>query len=73
MDIRIIIRLDCLIRIQGTGKPNDLSVKLGISNRRLYEYIAFMKCELNAPIIYERYKQTYRYEKECNFCFDGKR
>jgi hypothetical protein len=50
-----------------------LSVKLGISNRRLYEYIAFMKCELNAPIIYERYKQTYRYEKECNFCFDGKR
>ena len=51
MDIRIIIRLDFLIRIEGTGKPNDLSVKLGISNRRLYEYIAFMKCELNAPII----------------------
>lgn len=73
MDIRIIIRLDCLIRIEGTGKPNDLSVKLGISNHRLYEYIAFMKCELNAPIIYERYKQTYLYETECSLCFDGKR
>ncbi len=71
MDIRIIIRLHDFIRLEQTGSPKDLGYKLGISNRTLYEYIAFMKYELNAPIVYVRHIQSYKYSSNCRFCFDG--
>ena len=71
MDIRIIIRLHDFIRLEKTGPPKDLGFKLGISTRSLYEYIAFMKQELNAPIVYERQKQSYKYSSKCSLCFDS--
>jgi transcriptional antiterminator len=72
LDIRIIIRLHDFIQLEQTGTPKDLGFKLGVSTRTLYEYIAFMKQELNAPIIYVRQKQSYKYVTKCRFCFDGK-
>ena len=72
MDIRIIIRLNDFIQLEQTGTPKDLGFKLGISTRTLYEYIAFMKQELNAPIVYRRQKQSYKYVTPCNLSFDGK-
>jgi predicted DNA-binding transcriptional regulator YafY len=72
MDIRIIIRLHNFIQLEQTGTPKDLGFKLGISTRTLYEYIAFMKQELNAPIVYERQKQSYKYSILCGLCFEGK-
>lgn len=72
LDIRIIIRLHDFIRLEQTGTPKALGFKLGISTRTLYEYIAFMKEELDAPIVYERQKQSYKYSTYCRFCFDGK-
>ena len=71
MDIRIIIRLHDFIQLEQTGTPKDLGFKLGVSTRSLYEYIAFMKQELNAPIVYERNKQSYKYSTYCRFCFDN--
>lgn len=71
MDIRIIIKLHDYIRLDQTGAPKDLGVKLGISVRTLYEYIAFMKQELNAPVVYERDKQSYKYSSNCILCFDN--
>ncbi|WP_363268712.1 HTH domain-containing protein [Flavobacterium sp.] len=60
-----------MLRLERTGTPKDLGNKLGISTRTLYEYIAFMKQELNAPIVYERQKQSYKYISECKLCFNG--
>ena len=72
LDILIIIRLHDFIQLEKTGNPKALGFKLGISTRTLYEYIAFMKQELNAPIVYERQKQSYKYNAKCQLCFDGK-
>lgn len=58
--------------MEQTGAPIDLGVKLGISVRTLYEYIAFMKKELNAPIVYAKHKQSYKYDLECKLNFNGK-
>ena len=69
MDIRVFIRLHELINTKQTGTPNQLAKKLEISERSLHYYIAFMRKELKAPIVYDRKKQTYWYESECNICF----
>lgn len=69
LDIRIIIRLHDFIQLEKTGNPKALGFKLGISTRTLYENIAFMKQELNAPIVYERHKQSYKYISKYSLCF----
>ncbi len=69
MDIRLIIRIHQLILDQRTGKPKDLASRLGISERSVYNYIGYMKNNLNAPISYEAMKQSYYYSSECNLNF----
>lgn len=59
--------------MERTGRPKELSQKLGISTRTLYEYIAFMKNELYAPITYYKNKQSYVYNMECSLCFVEKK
>lgn len=71
MDIRLIIRLHKLLLIEQTGSPKELAFKLGISERSVYNYIGFMKTELNAPIAYEVQKASYYYERACEFNFEG--
>jgi hypothetical protein len=72
MDIRVFIRLHELINTKQTGTPIQLAKKLEISERSLHYYIAFMKNELKAPIVYDRKIETYWYETECNICFTNK-
>ena len=50
MDIRVIKKLHELIKNERTGPPKELCIKLGISERTVYNYISFMRNELNAPI-----------------------
>ena len=69
MDIRIIIRLHELIGSERTGSPIECASKLGVSERTVYNYIAYMKNEMNAPIIYETLKSSYSYTKLCEFNF----
>ena len=71
MKIRIIIRLHEFILIEQTGRPSELALKLGISERTVYNYISFMRIELKAPIIYDNQKGNYRYERFCELCFIG--
>ena len=71
MDIRIIIRLDELIRNEQTGSPKELASKLGITERSVYNYIAFMKRELKAPILYYSQRVSYIYTEDCDFKFNG--
>jgi len=73
MDIRVIIKIHDKISRKGTGQPEDLAKELGISIRTLYNYIQFMRQDLNAPIIYDKFKKTYQYESTCTFCFEGRK
>jgi hypothetical protein len=72
MDIRIVMRLNELIHTKQTGTPVQLAKKVEISERSLNYYIAFMRNELKAPIVYDRKKETYWYETECTICFTNK-
>lgn len=69
MNIRVFIRLHDLIIAKQTGTPMQLAQKLEISERSVNYYIAFMRDELKAPVIYDRKLETYMYEAECRLCF----
>jgi len=56
-------RIDKLINMQATGTPKQLAQRLAISERQLYKYLCFMKKELNAPIKYNKQRQSYYYNE----------
>ena len=72
MDIRIIIRIDKLIVKEMTGSPKQLASKLCITERSVYNYIAFMKNEMNAPIKYSYQRISYIYNDDWDFKFNIK-
>jgi len=69
MNIRVFIRLHELITIKATGTPKQLGQKLELSERSVHYYIAFMKNEMKAPVVYDSKQETYWYETECKLCF----
>jgi len=71
MDIRVIIRIHELITIKQTGTPKELAEKLELSERTVYNYVAYTREELNAPIIYNSALANYSYEEECQLSFNG--
>jgi len=66
--IKLIERLDHLIRKCATGSPRELSCRLAISERQVYNIINEMK-DLGAPITYCNARKSYRYEDEVTFKF----
>ena len=69
MNIIIIKKIHAKILSESTGKPKELASKLNVSERTIYNYINFMKRELKAPIVYNRLKDSYQYEGNCNINF----
>ncbi len=69
MDIRIIIKIHELIQVEFTGSPKDFAEKITVSERTIYNYLEFMKNELQAPIIYNTSKKSYCYDGECGLRF----
>ena len=69
MNILIIKKIHAKISSESTGKPKELALKLNVSERTIYSYIHFMKRELKAPIVYNRLKDSYQYEGNCNINF----
>lgn len=61
--MRRIRRLDALIRRKSTGPPEELAERLGISERWLYKFLQELKEELDCPISYDQYQQSYVYEE----------
>ncbi|WP_299837766.1 HTH domain-containing protein [uncultured Tenacibaculum sp.] len=64
--IQVIERLDQLIKLKSTGTADDLSRRLNISKRSVYNILELMK-RMGAPIKYNQTRQTYYYSYECNF------
>jgi predicted DNA-binding transcriptional regulator YafY len=71
LDIRIIIKIHELIRASRAGNSEDLAARLDVSVRTVYNYITYMKTELNAPITYDTQNKKYFYERECELNFRG--
>ncbi|WP_035096159.1 HTH domain-containing protein [Aquimarina megaterium] len=66
--IKIIERMDQLIRLQATGSPEKFAQRLGISRTKLYRMIKLMRA-LNAPIEYDTVIQSYVYTEAVGFTF----
>ncbi|GAA4276003.1 type I-E CRISPR-associated protein Cse2/CasB [Aquimarina mytili] len=64
--IKLIERIDRLIRMQATGSPDELAYRLGISKTKLYRIIKVMK-QLDAPIEYDFSIQSFVYEQAVGF------
>ncbi|WP_339694692.1 hypothetical protein [uncultured Roseivirga sp.] len=65
-------RLHGLIRLKATGNPKECARKLKISERQLYRLIDLMK-ELNAPVYYNIFVNSYCYEHEVEWTYGFKR
>jgi len=61
LDLNNINRLDALIRRNATGNPEELAERLEMSRSSMFELIAYLKEELNAPIVYDHDKRSYVY------------
>jgi len=64
--IKIIERVDALIRRKSTGSAKELSLKLNMSRSNIFRLIIVMK-EMGAPIFYCDFKNSYCYEFEVEF------
>jgi len=64
--LNAIERLDQLIRLRATGKPDEVANQLGISRRTFFNLVKLMK-GMNAPIEYCNSKHTYYYKSDCEF------
>jgi hypothetical protein len=59
MNLKILLNIVDLIKIENTGSPADLSRSVNISERMLYKYMEYLKHEFNAPVKYSRKRKTY--------------
>lgn len=62
VDLRILHRMDNLIRRSATGTPEDFARRLGIARSSMFAMVDFLRDELKAPIIYSRFRDSYIYE-----------
>jgi predicted DNA-binding transcriptional regulator YafY len=58
--------LDYLIKTQATGNARQLSEKIGITERSVYNYLNLMK-NMGAPIVFSSSSQSYVYEDDGRF------
>jgi predicted DNA-binding transcriptional regulator YafY len=61
-----LIRLDHLINHKSTGTPADCAMKIGISERSLYDYLKLLK-DMGAPVKFSRGRRTYYYSEGGHF------
>jgi hypothetical protein len=66
--LELIERVDALIRRKATGCPTELSNKLTISKRNVFNIINTMK-DLGAPIRFCKHMNSYYYEEKVTFSF----
>ena len=64
--IQQISRLDQMIRLKMTGTATELSARLGISERSVFDILRTMK-EMGAPIYYNSNRKSYCYEEDVHF------
>jgi len=64
--LKLIERVDQLIRMKATGSARDLANRIGSSERHVFKLVDLMK-EMGAPVKYCRRTRSYIYEYEVSF------
>ncbi|WP_363322556.1 HTH domain-containing protein [uncultured Tenacibaculum sp.] len=64
--IQVIERVDRLIQLKSTGTADDLSRRLSVSRRSVYNILELMR-NMGAPIEYCQITRTYYYSYKCDF------
>lgn len=64
--IQCLKRIDYFIQKKGTGTPQQLAARLGVTERCLYKYLNVMK-ECGAPIKFSNSRQSYYYDEDGHF------
>lgn len=62
VDLMTIFKMDHLIHIRKTGTPAEFAAELGIARSTFFEYMDYMRKELNIVILYDRSARTYYYD-----------
>jgi transcriptional antiterminator len=63
MNIDKMKHLIFLVKIESTGTPKELSQKIQLSERMLYNYLKILKEKIKAPICYNSIKNTYYFSE----------
>ena len=64
MNIKKIKHFIHLVEKERTGTPIEVSEKIEVSERMIYNYVGILKKDFNVPIDYNRYKQSYCFTEE---------
>ncbi|MCU0341546.1 MAG: hypothetical protein MUE30_16845 [Spirosomaceae bacterium] len=59
--VKLVKRIDELIRRKSTGTPTQIALKLGISRRAWYYLLETLTQEYSFPVAYCRRRQSYYY------------
>lgn len=62
VDLKKIFYMDHLIHIKNTGTAAEFAIKLDVARSTFFEYLDYMRNELNIVILYDRSAQTYYYD-----------
>lgn len=62
VNLKKILYMDFLIQHKCTGTPKEFAAKLEISRSTLFEYIAYMRNELEVGIVYDNCSSSYYYD-----------
>ncbi len=62
--VRLINRLDSLIRRKYRGNSSDYSAKMNISRSAFFRLLDFVRTEFDSPICYNRVSGYYEYSKK---------
>ena len=63
MNIDKMKHLIFLVKTESTGTPKELSIKIQLSERMLYNYLKILKEKVKAPICYNTIKNTYYFSE----------
>ncbi len=63
------LQADQLIRMKATGTPKEFAIKLGISERSLYDFLEELRNDSACPIAYCPLHRSYYYTREGKFTF----
>ena len=63
MNIKKIKYFIHLVEKERTGTPIEIAGKLNVSERMIYNYVHILKKEFNVPIVYNRYRKSYQFER----------
>ncbi len=64
MNLDKIIYFIHLVDKERTGTAKAAAEKIGVSERMIFNYVNFLKNQLNAPISYNREKQSFVFTEE---------